>query len=850
VFRDALKNLLAHRRRLMATAIAVMLGVSFMAGTLVLTDTVTHTFNNLFATVYKGTDAVVREQAAFSGIQNTGAQRGRVDASLLPQLEYAPGVAAGEGVVEGYARIIGSNGKALGNPMNGAPTLGMSWVTNPHLDPFTLVAGRAPAKSDEVVIDQKSANDGHLAMGNWVTILVQGPPQRFLITGIVRFGGADSPGGASVALFNLAAAQKYVGQPGKFDYIAFVAQQGVSQTQLARSLQAALPTGVEAVTGAQVTHEAQTQMSNAMSFFNTFMLIFAVVALLVGGFMIFNAFSITVAQRTRENGLLRALGATRRQVRRSILLEAGLVGVISSAAGLFVGLFVAGALKSLLSAMGIDIPAGGLVFAPRTVAVALIAGIGITVVAALSPARRAGRVSPIAAMTDTPTSDVAEGSARRTLIGGGVLALGIAALFVGLYAHVKSPVLVVGAGAVLVFFGVALLGQVISLPVSRALGAPLARTRGIAGALSRQNAMRNPRRTATTASALMVCVGMVGFMSIFASSARASISSIVNQSFTGDYVINSGAGLNGGFDPSITRRLSQLPQLSAVTGLRVGMALVDGTSVQLDAVDPNTAFKLFNVKPLEGSEQALGSDGIAVYKSVADSKHLKIGDLFPVHFRDTGNVLMHVALIYGSNEPAGNYFIGITAYEANFANQYDSYVFVKRAPGVTPKAALAAINSVANQYPGAQVLDQNQWKAQMAQPINQLLGLVYVLIILAVIIALLGIGNTLALSVYERNHELGILRAVGMTRKQLRATIRWEALLIALQGAVLGLIIAVFFGWAFFGALRGQGFTVLSLPYITLAEIALLGAVAGMLAAARPARRAAKLKILRAVTSE
>jgi putative ABC transport system permease protein len=724
MLRDALKNLLAHRRRLMATAIAVMLGVAFMAGTLVLTDTVTHTFNSLFATVYKGTDAVVRQQAAFTGVQNTGAQRGRVDASLLPRLESAPGVAASEGVVEGYARIIGSNGKALGNPLTGAPALGISWVTNPRLNPFTLVAGQAPASDDQVVIDQKSATDGHLAVGNRVTILVQGPPQKFLVTGIVRFGRADSPGGATCALFTLAAAQKYVGEPGKFDYIGFVAKPGVSQGQLARSLQAALPTGTEAVTGAQVTHEAQAQIASSMSFFNTFLLIFAVVALLVGGFMIFNAFSITVAQRTRENGLLRALGATRRQLRRSVLVEAGLVGLLASVVGLFSGVLVARVLTALLGAMGIDIPAGGVVFAPRTVAVALIAGIGVTVVAALFPARRAGRVSPIEAMADSPTSEAAAGSGRRTLAGVGVLALGVAALFVGLYAHVKSPVMIVGAGAVLVFFGVALLGQVISLPVSRALGAPLARTRGIAGVLSRQNAMRNPRRTATTASALMICVGMVAFMSIFASSARASINSVVDQSFTGDYVINSGAGLSGGFDPSLTQRLRHLPELSAVTGLRLGMALVDGSSVQLVAVDPNTAFKLFSVKPIRGSEQALGPDAIAVYKRVADSKHLKIGDLLPVAFKDTGNRLMHVALIYGSNQPAGDYFIGSRAYEANFASQYDSYIFVKRAAGVTPTAAVAAIKDVTDQYPGAQVLDQNQFKAQVAQPINQLLGLV------------------------------------------------------------------------------------------------------------------------------
>ena len=326
MLRTALKNLLAHRVRLVATATAVTIGVAFIAGTLVLTDTISRTFTNLYGTVYQGTSAMVRAKAAFTGIQNTGAQRPPVDAGLVASLRSVKGVAADEGEIYGYARLVGSNGKALGNPATGAPTLGGRWSDVKQLNPWTLVAGRPPQAANEVVIDKKSADDGHLKVGDTTTVLVEGPPQRMLITGIVRFGNADSPGGASVALFTTSTAQRLVGQPGKFDGIAFVAQPGVSQAQLVHNLQAVLPAGLEAVTGKQLAHESQSQIMSTFSFFNTLLLVFAVVALLVGAFMIFNVFSITVAQRTWENGLLRALGATRRQVRSSVLLEAVTIG--------------------------------------------------------------------------------------------------------------------------------------------------------------------------------------------------------------------------------------------------------------------------------------------------------------------------------------------------------------------------------------------------------------------------------------------------------------------------------------------------------------------------------------------
>jgi len=844
------KNMLAHRRRLAATALAVILGVALIAGTLVLTDTISQTFSGLYTTVYKGTDAVVRAKAAFTGIQNSGAQRPPVDAGLVASLRTVQGVAADEGVIWGYTRLVGKNGQALGNPANGAPTLGSNWSQVAALNPFHLVAGHAPQAAGQVAIDAKSARDGHLAVGDTTTVLANGPPQRVQVVGIVGFGTADSPGGASVVLFTTPDAQRLVTAPGKFSTISFVAQPGVSQAQLARNLQAALPVGLEAVTGQQVTSEARSNALNALGQFNTLLIVFAVAALLVGAFMIFNTFSITVAQRTRENGLLRALGATRRQILSSVLLEAVTVGLLASAVGLALGVAVAAGLKALLAALGIDIPAGGIVFAARTVIIALVVGTGVTVAAALSPARKAGKVPPIAAMQDAAVTSTGYGSKQRVFVGLGVLALGAAALFTGLLAHLSSPVLVVGVGAVLVFFGVAILGRTVALPISRVLGAPLPSLRGVTGTIARQNAMRNPKRTAAAASALMICVGLVSFITIFASSATAAINTVYARSFTGDFIINSGAGGTGGVDPALARRVGQLPQVALASGLRVGMAKIEGGVQQVVAVDPKTAFGIFDVQPLQGNENDLGPDAIAVYKTAATDHHLKIGDHIPVLFADTGTRSMRVALIYGSSEPAGNYFLGISAYQANFTNQYDLLVFVKKAPGVSTAAALAAVTNVTKDYPGTTVQNEAQYEAQVEQPINQLLNLIYILLLLAVIIALLGIGNTLALSIYERIREIGLLRAVGMTRRQLRSVIRLESVVIALQGTALGLLIGVLFGWAIVHAINIFGTGVVSIPYRTLVAVVILAAIGGVVTAIRPARRAAKLNILRAIVTE
>ena len=846
----AIRNLWAHKLRFAASALSIMLGVALTAGTLTLTATMRQTYDNLFASVYQGTDAVVRAKAAFEGPQeSTGAQRARIPATLLPTIAAIPGVAAADGNITGYARIIGADGKALGNPQAGPPSFAMNWSANPKLNQFHLVDGRAPQAPGEVVIDRKSATDGHLAVSDHTTVLMQAGPQRVRIVGVARFGTADSPGGATIVAFRAQDVQALVGGAGKFDSISVVAASGLTQSDIVNRIAPHLPAGTEVVTGAKITAETQNALHKAFSFFNTFLYIFAIVAILVGAFMVFNTFSITVAQRTRENGLLRALGASRRQVLAAVLVEAAVIGLVASALGVVAGLGVAVGLKALMAAVGIDIPTEGLVVTGSTIAISLFVGVVITALAALSPARKAGKVAPIAAMQSGVVGSTGYGSRQRIYVGAAVLLAGVSALLLGLFGHVSSPLLVVGAGAILVFFGVSILGRTIALPLSRVIGWPLPRLRGLTGTLARENAMRNPKRTAASASALMIGVGLVGFITIFVTSTTASINTAIDHSFVGDVVVDSGGGMMGGVDPSLARRVATLPQVAGATGLRAGVAQVDGKAVLVQAADPASMAGTIKLDVVRGTLSGLDATGIAVWKPIADEEGWKIGQAVPAVFAETGHRTLHLAAVYGENT-VGNYFLGTKAYDANFAARLDMRVFVKAAPGVSVADVRRAVETVTKEYPGVSVLDRAEYKANSVAPFNQLLSMIYVLLGLAVVIALLGIANTLALSIAERTREVGLLRAVGMTRGQLRSTIRWEAVIIALQGTVLGLLIGTFFGWALTRAMRDQGITTFAYPWASLAVVVVIAAVAGALAAVQPSRHAAKLDVLRAVVTE
>lgn len=850
MFRITVVGLLAHRLRYALTALAVVLGVAFMAGTFVLTDTIGRTFDGLFADVYRSTSAVVRAEQPFSPQLTFTSQRARLDAALADEVRRVPGVAAVRVGIEGYAQLVGSDGEVIGNPAAGAPTLGEAWNDIPIMNPYRFVSGRPPANGTEVAIDKHSADVGRLHVGERMLVLTVRAPQRYTITGIFRWGTADSPLGASIALFDPTTAARVLGEPGKVDEIAAAARPGVSQQELVRRIAAALhDPRVEVVTGSQVTAEGQNAVRKALGFVNTFLLIFALIALFVGSFLIFNTFSIVVAQRLRELALLRAVGASRRQVTGSVLGEAVLIGAVASVVGLAAGVGLAVALRALLDAFGVDIPSTGLLVGPRTVVVSLALGTVITVLAAIAPARRAGRIAPVAALREVEVTDEPH-VVRRGAAGGALALLGAALLLPGLIVDLDHRVAYVGAGAALVFLGLAVLGPLVCRPLSWLIGSAL-RWRGPAAQLARNNAMRSPKRTSATAAALMVGVALVALMSVLASSIKSSVTAVVDSAMRADFVVTGGtAAGSSGFSPALQHRLSALPQVASSTGVRSGPVRIRGASTLALAVDPRHVDDLFDIGLVRGAVATMTPTGIAISQRAADTGHLQVGDRLPVTFTTTGRKVFTVQAVYSARELAGDYVLPLAAAAANFSQQLDFQVYVKLAAGVGPVAGRAALEAVLADYPSATLMDRTQYKdAQVAQ-IDQLLNLVYGLLALALGIALIGIANTLVLSIHERTRELGLLRAVGMTRAQLRSTVRFESLIIALLGAVQGLVIGCLFGWAIVTALHTQGVTRLSVPVAQLLLITALAGAAGVVAAFGPARRAARMDVLQAVTTD
>jgi putative ABC transport system permease protein len=856
MLRTALRNLASHRLRLLTTGLAVVIGVAFLTGTMVLSATIDRTFDDLFATAYEGTDALARSASSLETPDGFEI-RARFDDSLVDRIAGVDGVAEAQGDVWGFAQVVGRDGEPVGAPHGGPPTIGANWSVG-ELNTWDLAAGHAPQADDEVVIDKHTADEAGYTAGDRATVLVAGAPMEVTITGLATIGGADSPGGASFVMFPYASAQEHVGEPGRVDSVSVVGEEGVSQDELVERISEVLPNDMEAITGDEVIKENQDDMAQALSFFDQFMRVFAIIALLVAAFMIFNTFFITVVQRTKEHALLRAVGASRRQLLVSVMLEALLIGVIASVVGLATGVAVAAGLKALLAVVGLAIPAGGVVFGMGTAVVAFMTGVVITVVAALSPARKAGKVPPIAAMRDIEVTSSGYGSKERVIVGILVLLAGIAGLLYGLFGSPGEALLIVGGSAVVVLFGVSVLGRTVSLPMSRIIGLPFARTRGMAGHLARQNTMRSPKRTAATASALMIGVGLVSFITIFAASLKTSYGKVVDQAFKGDLIVAApGQFGGGGVSPELTKGLRELPEVETAAGLRTGVAEVNGEAEQLLAADRAT-FDIFDLDLRAGSPDDLDATSIAVFEDVAEDEGLSIGDTVPVTFAATGKQDLTVALIYAEDQAAaaasrgegGDWLLGVEAFEANYPDQLDIQVFINTAEGVTPEAALTAVEGETDAYPGTKVLDQSEYKEEQLGFVDQILGLVYALLALAIVIALMGIGNTLALSIFERTRELGVLRAVGMTRRQLRSTIRWESVIIALQGTVLGLVIGVFFGWALVRALADEGLNTLTLPATSLAVVVVLAALAGVVAAILPARRAARIDVLRAVVSE
>jgi putative ABC transport system permease protein len=846
MIRLQLRTTWANKRRFAGTVLAVFLGVAFLAGTLTLGETLESNFDQLFTEAGAGTDTVVRRDTKIDAEVPT--DRGLIDESLVNSVREVDGVAVAEPSVQGFGRLVGADGEGIGG--NGPPTFAGSWIDDPALNPFEIAEGRAPRAPDEVVVNRGAADSGGLELGDTTTL--QTPePLTVRIVGISTFGGENGLGASTFTALTLDSAQEHITKaPGQVTSIVVRAEPGVSETVLTQQVAAVLPDGVEAISGAQLTAERTADLNaDFLDLLQIILVAFAAIALLVATFSIFNTFSIVVAQRTRESALLRAVGATRRQLLAAVVTESLVVGVVASVAGVAGGLGFATLLQTLLGAVGPNLPAGGLVLTTTTVLVSVGVGVLVTFVAGIAPAVRASRVAPLAAIRDVSVERI--GATRARMAAGlALVVLGVGAVAIAALALESSVLTVTALGAALTVAGVVVSGPVIARGASRVIGAPLPRLRGVAGTLARQNAMRNPKRTASTSAALMVGVAVVAVFTVFAASLKASVDGAVSSSLRGDIVIASGGFGDGELSPQLARVIDDLPEVDDAVGLGVGGVLLDGDAQRITVADVAALPSVLDLDVERGSVRDLGSRELAVSSATADDRGWMLGSRVPITFADGETVDFRVGAITGVDELAEPYVVSRAAWAPHAVQDVDATVLVRLADGVTLTDGTAAIERVAAPFGAPEVQTRDEYIGSVAERIDTMLALVYVMLALAVLIALMGIANTLSLSMHERTRELGLLRAVGETRRQLRAMVRWESVIIAVFGTVGGLALGVFLGWGFFEAAASESLGTFSVPATQLVVVLVAGAAAGVLAAVRPARRAARLDVLTAIASE
>jgi len=852
MIRVALKGLLGRKLRAALTAFAIVLGVAMISGSLVLTDTVGKSFDGVYSQSYKASDAVVSTKDAISA-GDGDAEAPAFSARALAQARNVPGVAAAQGSIEDEARLVNANGRAIGDPGDGI-AVGLDGSADQSLSPFKLADGRWPSRDGQIAIDAATAKDHHFAIGDTVGAFADGPVRRYTVTGLVHFGSEDTVAGSSITVFDLGTAQKLFEKQGKLDLIRLKAKQGgVSDEQLVQRIAPLLPETAQVKTGTAQAKADSKDTQGEIASFKWFLLAFGGIALLVGSSVIANTLSITIAQRVRELATLRTLGASRRQVLRSVVLESLVVGLLGSAAGLFLGLGLAKGLFAVLGATGMELPDQSLVFANRTILVSIGTGTLIALIASLRPAIRATRVQPIAAVREG--AELPPPRFHRTATLRAVLTLAVA---FGLLVYgttesglsTKALVATLGVGVLLFFRGVKMIAPKLIRPLASLLGAPGARVGGSAGALARQNAMRNPSRTASTAGALMIALSLITFVAVLGQGVKASFSGAVDELFVADYSLTAG-------DNPLTSKAAEAarkaPGVEIVSEIRTGSGKLNGKTVAVDGVDASLQQVVdMTWSAGEGNVPAqLGTTGAFVKKNYADDHDLAVGS--PLTLKTpTGKILrLHLVGIFDEpkgGSPFGDVSISKQMFDRSFAT-HDNYFTLLNVEGDPSEATKTGIENALAAYPDAQVETAAQFKDGQIAQLNMALNIVYALLGLSVIVSLFGIVNTLLLSVFERTRELGMLRAVGMTRRQVRRMIRHESIVTALIGATFGIGVGMFLAGLVTHALSGIG-VVFAVPYRELAIFVVIAIAAGVLAAIFPARRAARLNVLNALQYE
>jgi putative ABC transport system permease protein len=858
MLRIALKSALQRKGRLLLTSFAVVLGTAFLAGSFIFTDTIKKTFDELFANINEGTDAFVRSSTVIEG--DFGLEsRNRIPASLVDTVAGVEGVTIADPQIQATAVIFDRDDKPM---IPSAPTFGGN-SPRQEISPWVYESGKPPVGTGEVAIDKASAKKAGgpsargknpYVVGDKIKINVAAGTKEFTISGIVKFGDVDSPGGASYAIFDLETTQKYLlpQRDAAKELVDAVVVQGdgsVSQEVLAERIQAAVGEETEVLTGAEITAENQSDVRQGLNFFTIFLTVFALVALFVGSFVIANVFSITQAQRLKENALMRAIGANSGQVSRALMVEAFIIGLIGSLLGFIGGLALAIGLRALLALFGIDIPTSGLTILPRTIVITLVAGLFVTIVSAVAPAIKAGRVKPIQAMREGALESNA--SNRSRLITGLILlVLGGTAVGVGLAGGKLS---LFGLGIPLTFVALYVLLPLFAKPLTNAIGRPVAATRGITGRMARENAGRNPKRTARTAAALLIGVALVAGVSVIAASVRSSVRAIFAEQFTGDYAVSLDLGGGGptlvGFDTEFTDQIGEVEGVESAAGIARSFGVVNDKNQILTAVNPAVAGEVFDLKFVGGSLKDLTTSGIAISEDRATKDALALGDTIDITLIDGVERALTVQGIYSEDTLAGDYTLNRDLFSDTSINTPDLVIFIKKAEGVDTKTLEAELDKRVKANGLGELQTRKKYIDESAKFISQTVNLVYGLLALSVFIAIFGIILTLSLSVLERRKELALSRAVGMTKSQVRSMIRWEAVITSLLGTVVGVVVGLALGYALVLALRDEGFTSFTIPVRSIIVMFFLAIIIGVVSAALPAYRATKTDIVGALAS-
>ena len=839
----ARKSIRARWGRTLAILFAITASVSFVVGSFVLADSLRATFNSLFQELGQDVDLEIRAAQPFE----TDDARDPIDVAIADTISRVDGVGTVEPILQRFAQLIGSDGEAI--VPTGGPTLGVSWQGDDGIQGITVKEGRAPSGPDELAIDKATADNENFAVGDTISYLTDVGTFQGTITGTVGLGSADSFGGAQLVALDLDTALVNFGADSKVDAIDIAVTDGADVSAVQRAIEDVLPPQTEVVTGEQVAQETSDDVNQFVNVFGTGLLIFAFITAFVSAFIINNVFQITIGQRLRELALLRAVGASGRQVRWMISIEAFVLGVLATVIGIGGGLLVARGLVAAFDAAGAGFPDTQTVLQVRTIAVAALVGIGITMASVIVPSRRAAKIPPVAAMR--PELGFAAMGSRRLVAGVVATSIGVTMFLIGLFLRPGgTPGLIgfAGIGAVVLFLGIASLSSTVATPVTRVIGWPIEKLFKVPGALARQNVARAPRRTSSSASALMIGVALVSSTAVFASSLRSSLVDTLESAISADYIVTD-AGFQG-LSPVVSETLAEIPELEAVTPIRGITGQVDGSTKNFGAVDPVAFEKLVDPDLIDGTVADLGPNELLLHKDPAADLGASVGSTVAVTFQNGVEQTLTVAGIFG-DATFGNWLIGLdTLADVSDAPARDFFVIAKLADGIDAASGDAAVQAAMEPFPQANIQTNAEFLDSQEAQINQLLIIITLLLAFAIMIAVLGISITLALGVFERTREIGLLRAVGMNRRQTRRSVRWEAVIVSIFGAVVGIVVGTFLGVVLSLAVPDDVISKLAFNPTIIVAILVGAVVAGLVAALYPSYKASNMNILESIATD